>query len=542
MKKDLILHPFLFAIFIVLAPLAHNIIDVRFAGLRALLITVAASIVIVIFARLIIHDTVRAALVSSGIIILVFSYGHVESLIEDFISGNSVIGEAIILPIWIILFVLWTFWVTKQLKSPAALSRYLNAVSLLLVIFPIYRIISYTRNSSVINPYASEYQVITWKDNDLVQIQSIRKAQAVNSLPDIYYIILDGYTRADILEELYGYDNSDFVSFLEDRDFYVANESRSNYTDTVFSISSALNMMHINTLPEYIQQNHGSSDFGTLKDASSVLIQDNRISSFLKQQGYKIITFDSGYDRIKVKISDQYLRSPNIEASNMQAAFDLMLLDSSIGRTFFRHFRGEDFSPYQSLFNDHRERILFTFRHLADFAELDGNYFIFAHILSPHSPYVFGPNGEERNAVDPYTLLDSETDYRWSPDLYRDQVIYINKLAKVTIDQILEKSDVPPIIILQADHSSRSYRQKDEDTKMKLLFPILNAYHLPNVDQSSLYSTITPVNSFRIVLNSYFGSDLNLAADTSYLLEDAGGKSIFIEACRESNICSLGRN
>ena len=31
--------------------------------------------------------------------------------------------------------------------------------------------------------------------------------------PDIYYIILDAYGRADVLEEMFGYDNTPFLQF-----------------------------------------------------------------------------------------------------------------------------------------------------------------------------------------------------------------------------------------------------------------------------------------------------------------------------------------
>jgi hypothetical protein len=44
---------------------------------------------------------------------------------------------------------------------------------------------------------------------------------------------------------------------------------------------------------------------------------------------------------------------------------------------------------------------------------------------------------------------------------------------------------------------------------------ILNAYYLPgHADQ--LYTSISPVNTFRVVLNSYFGTNFPLLEDVSY--------------------------
>ena len=53
------------------------------------------------------------------------------------------------------------------------------------------------------------------------------------NLPDIYYIILDSYARQDVLKEVGGYDNSDFINYLTSKGFYVASESCSKYTHTL---------------------------------------------------------------------------------------------------------------------------------------------------------------------------------------------------------------------------------------------------------------------------------------------------------------------
>jgi hypothetical protein len=107
-----------------------------------------------------------------------------------------------------------------------------------------------------------------------------------------------------------------------------------------------------------------------------------------------------------------------------------------------------------------------------------------------------------------------------------------------TIDRILADSEVPPIIILQSDHSSKVYNDANPpgDVKMKLSFPILNAYHLPGEGAEALYPTITPVNSFRVIFNHYFDANLDLLEDTSYVLDENAGE--FVEACEFYHVCS----
>ena len=44
---------------------------------------------------------------------------------------------------------------------------------------------------------------------------------------------------------------------------------------------------------------------------------------------------------------------------------------------------------------------------------------------------------------------------------------------------------------------------------------IFNAYYFPGGNER-LYDSITPVNSFRIIFNSYFGADYPLLEDKNY--------------------------
>ena len=45
---------------------------------------------------------------------------------------------------------------------------------------------------------------------------------------------------------------------------------------------------------------------------------------------------------------------------------------------------------------------------------------------------------------------------------------------------------------------------------------IFNAYYLPEGGNENLYETITPVNTFRVVFNTYFGGRYELLPDKSW--------------------------
>jgi hypothetical protein len=87
--------------------------------------------------------------------------------------------------------------------------------------------------------------------------------------------------------------------------------------------------------------------------------------------------------------------------------------------------------------------------------------------------------------------------------------------------------DVPaerrPLIIIQGDEGPYEgdpsawdgFNLKDATRK----FPILNAYYLPGL-ASGLYPTITPVNTFRMVFDLYFGGRLPILPDRNFVFRD----------------------
>jgi hypothetical protein len=227
-----------------------------------------------------------------------------------------------------------------------------------------------------------------------------------------------------------------------------------------------------------------------------------------------------------------HLQSPRLSGNNLGDALELMFFDTTLGK-FYRQMRGEEYQPFRQFFDDHRERILYQLETLPDFAKKDGNYFVFAHLIIPHNPYVFGPDGEARYNSDPFTLLDLDAGSQWEPGLYRDQVIFLNKSILAVIDEILDNSKSDPIIILQADHGNRSYDtlKLSDDMRYRMYFSIFSAYYFPNGATDQLYDTITPVNIFRVVLNTNFGTHLDLLPDQQYVYSSGLNVDKFTAAC-----------
>jgi hypothetical protein len=162
-------------------------------------------------------------------------------------------------------------------------------------------------------------------------------------------------------------------------------------------------------------------------------------------------------------------------------------------------------------FQDHRERILFVLERLASMPAIESPKFVFAHLVIPHPPFVFGPNGERVVLSKTYTLAGKgePLDDTLYIEGFRNQVTFLNHQLKQVLTELLAKSETKPIIILQADHGPGHFSIKNR-------MAILNAYFLPGKDQQIFYDRISPVNTFRVVLNEYFGGHFPILEDISY--------------------------
>jgi hypothetical protein len=508
-----LIHSFLLAVFPILYLYSANRGEVLFGDvLRSLLVSVVSTILILVILRVLLHNWAKSSLIWSGMLVLIFSYGHVYGFLKTRQIAGFLIGRhRLMLVLWVLMAAGWVWIVLKQSRKPVIASRYLNLIGLLLLVSPTYNI-------------AKDYYYRILSERSSQANLHDANASSAELRADIYYIVLDGYGRSDVLDELYNYDNSDFLEFLRSRGFYVAENSRSNYNQTVLSLASSLNMEYVN----YFTELFGADSKERYELAQE--IKNNRIRYLLQAEGYQFVAFESGYERTEIRSADHYWSAstdaiPQVTAVWRFNAFEALLLESTVFRALFdlplfspETLRRVAINPeYQA----HRDRVLYTLARLDDVAEMPGNYFVFAHILSPHPPFVFDQNGEALNPDNAYRLADGDFYIGTRGEYitgYRNQLRFISAQIESVIDQILAKSDQPPVIILQSDHGPGAYLvwESAEESNLKERLGILNAYYLPGDGKEWLYDSITPVNTFRVLMNAHFGGDVELLTDESY--------------------------
>lgn len=396
----------------------------------------------------------------------------------------------------------------KYLTSPRlfVLTEYLNIISIVVLMFPVYRIAKVLFASS-------DDAKVPW--SQVISQSQEKQTLKTSDTPDIYYIILDGYGRQDALEDVFGYDNSEFIGELERMGFYVAKDSRSNYIRTVVSLSSSLNLDYINFAEE------AAGEFSVNYLPLMELIQNNKARSLLERADYSTVAVSSDYAFTDWKNADVYLYPFKRDLTEIERFF---YSSSALGAFYDPEFpftkvlRSE--LPLPS-YGTRREKILFAFDQLKEIPEITGPKFVFVHIIAPHPPFVFDAEGDPVGINRPYAPGDGEgftgsfDEYR---SLYIEQMRFVNSQIIDSIQAILNNSPQPPVIILQGDHGSGSLLNNSSigESCMFERTSILNAYYMPDGKTEFLYPEITPVNSFRVIFNTYFGTNFQLLADKTY--------------------------
>jgi hypothetical protein len=498
---DWVIHQFLLAVYPILAIFAWNAAIVPLGALFKLVGLAAASSAIVwLTVWLILRDCRKAGLITSLLVLVFFSYDRAMAFTQALFEGLSPLwiwSDAPLHPAWVLLweaplFLLLAYLIGAKLNAVKGPTAFLNVFSLFLVVFPLAQVIL-VKAPSVGRP---PRQAVPF---------AIASQPKGRPLPDIYYIILDGYARPDVMKRLFDFDAEPFLEHLESQGFYLANQSTANYCQTPLCLSCSLNGVYLDDLVRGL---------GTDQTELTDLIGNNSFLATLKPLGYKFVTFATGFDPTEHPRADVYL-SPHPFSSG----FVRMLIDQSPLQVVWPGHRG--LTPAMRS----RQQITYVLDHLADVARNPEPTFTLAHMLCPHPPFLFGADGEDvSQRFLRYDLSGggrSNGRFQYPDEFrhaYRAQSAFITREIQQTIDRILATSAQPPIIIVQSDHGSELYldRSSLSHSDVTERMTILNAYYFPEGRYDELYQTISPVNSFRVVLNTFFGATLDLLPDKSY--------------------------
>lgn len=533
MIEDWPLHPFFWSLFPILSLYASNQSALSSIQIvRALLLSLLLPCLILIVAHIFLPDYRSAAIATSLAILIFFSYGHVYNFVKDWHIGSFNIGRhRYLVPLSFLLLVTVSLRLRGKRIPVTKVTSVLNSVGVLMIGFQLFML---ARPTASIGSSDALYHQLP---------ATLAEHSPPDNLPDIYYIILDAYGRNDVFKSVYGFDNSSFLSWLRSEGFYVADKSDANYLHTELSLSSSLNMDYLDTIQKEDGFPRDSFPFDSL-------IKHSRVRAWLAQEGYSLVAFNSGFRPTDIQDAPEYVDELNSRYSSWSPllsprpnSFEQLLIDDSLYLAW-RDYQVQHGNPqvYEPTYADHRQQIYGIFSTLGKIGSWKGNHFVFAHVVSPHPPFIFGPEGQARTPPYPFTLADASDFLKFGSREeyergYVDQVSYIDTRLEEVIPEILAHSDTPPIIIIQGDHGPGACF--DQTSIQRSYLPerasILNAYYVPKEMRADLYRSISPVNTFRLMFRDVFGLDINPKPDHVYSREtDTTPLDARIDSAREA--------
>ncbi|MBI2832064.1 MAG: sulfatase-like hydrolase/transferase [Chloroflexi bacterium] len=455
MKKLKVIHPVLLAFFPILFLYANNVSELRASQIIIpLAVSLGLALPMWLLFGLLFRDRGKAGLAASIFILLFFTYGHFYNQLEKW--NVFVPGHGYLLSITLLVFGYSVYFLRRARRDFKTTTRVLNVAAAALVAINAFTGISYQISAA---------QLSAPRTNSGESAPPV----VMSGLPDIYFIILDEYANPDTVKEVYGYDNGKFITSLKNKGFYIANGSISRYDMTIRAIASILNMEHVPPTEPL--------------EATYQRISHNKVVEYLRSIGYSYVYFGQWYeeDRYEIKADRYFNYYSTTEPQLLTSEFSATLWNTTMLRPFYNYVAGERYEGY------YQEGLIRTLEQLKNAPEIEGPKFVYAHILSPHAPFVFGPDGERVAPANFYNFDDKQ--------YYLGQYIFISREIDRVIDEILKKSAMEPIIVIQSDHGARWLADWEK---------ILNAFYLPDRGHELLHDSVSPVDTFRIIFDYYF--------------------------------------
>lgn len=443
----------------------------------------------------------KSAIFTFIFFLLILGFGYLHDTLKDFFPGSAIIKYKYILPS-LLLFISFIFVYLKYKKnSLSGTVLYLNSLMIVL-------------NLSEIPASIYKYQINKESQNLIdyrfsVYNEYYPSKKLTDSLkPDIYFLVFDEMSSTKTLQSAWNIDNSRIDSFLNNKGFYIAKNAESNYSWTVHSISTTFNMVYLPTTLIPVLNDTKSYFWST----NSVL--NNSLTSILTKEKYKIFQYQP--------ISFDNRDWPFEPAFNQYRKYHYFYktLPGRIYRDLFwnitntklnNFFKGQ-LKIVEERNNNKNTYLNYTISKVKESTTFtQQNKFVYGHFSVPHDPFIYDSTG--------VLLPPIKTVVKNNKDLlnkYKNQLYYADKLIMDIVTYIQTHNKKNTIIIVEGDHGFRYYTHEGQ----KFMYQNMNAIYFPDKKYDLLYDSLCPANTFRIILNKYFGTQYTLLKNETFFVPE----------------------
>lgn len=449
-----------------------------------------ASVGIYLLLRLVTRNWYKAGILTASSLLLFYFFQYLTDGLNS-IGLESIARYRVLLPLLLILFAGLIFFLFRSQQDWSRWIRILNIATGLLFVAGIvqWSYLFYTgaeKRNEQADPAKTLSSAYTPCDTCVK--------------PDIYYILLDGYTNNKTLQQEFGANIHAFESELDSLGFKVIPHSRSNYNFTHMSLSSVFNLQYLG----HLDPSHRFSTKDFLQSYQTM--RQNEWCRILRKEGYDISNF-SIFDLEEAPVQvEPFLKELHYRSISGQTLFNK--LNRDIGWQW-RHKDGQrDLNAGDEIYAQTQlKRITETFDGVLKESRTKSSKprFVYAHFLLPHETFYFDSTGKRKP-------LSHTINARLNKADYVSQLKYTNQFVlRPLINSILQYNERPAIIILQGDHGYRNYPLDKTD----LEFENFNAIYFPLREKNLIPDHFSNVNTFRLISNTYFGKQFPYLKDSS---------------------------
>jgi len=334
--------------------------------------------------------------------------------------------------------------------------------------------------------------------------------------PDIYLIVLDKFSSPATMRDVYGVDLTRFVDSLTALGFVVPARARTNYIHSELAIATLLDGRLI----------HETLDSVTASPLKVIRQRANEAYAWTvaRRQGYRTVFFSTGFPgTLDAHGADIALAAPVRPESRLGGTW---LLNTPLETLRQLLCRGGSCQrsvvfPYPP---QDAETLRWQLRTLAALPDEAGPVLAVLHFLGSHEPYLFEADCSPREAWWP--AREPDADSLAARAAYGAQIRCVSSMVLATVTDLIARSEVPPVILLQADHGNgeiavdfvRGITRPIEamaPERIRERLDVFAAYRFPGAIEV-VPDSITPVNVLPIVFRQLFGESTAYRPDRSF--------------------------
>ncbi|MCP3976740.1 MAG: LTA synthase family protein [bacterium] len=325
---------------------------------------------------------------------------------------------------------------------------------------------------------------------------------APDAAPDVLFVVVDAYARADWLDQEFGFDNREFLVQLESRGFAIASAATPNYGYTYASVSTMLNLDYVFE-PGVVSDAERTQMRAALTGATGLL-------PLFAAAGYETAYIENAWGGSQCGSAIDWCIRDGIGERALWNLGQMTILAPVIKALRPDPFNALSVSRLEGLGDA-----------VTSPAAGGRPRFTFAHFLLPHTPTLLNADCTRRDRSD-ITRWGGERGPLLAArrDGYVQQTICVNRLLVEALDTFLAEHP-DGIVLITGDHGPGS--TLDPNLPLENLaadtieerMKTLSAYRMPGCE-GSFRQDLTPVNGARLIANCALASDLDSLPDLNY--------------------------